>query len=168
MLNYVHKDYLVSEANYAKAEGYWEFFFQNIAQSIGEENSWFTFAEASARLGNGDVWHPVYQASEFGALLPILRKVRSNPNKLLLLTVMDGRHLTTPCEDKQNGLIDTSVWSGYWDTLYTTGDVEKLMIWTMPTTDTLPVLRACMLEWMKNEVDLDGMAKYIATHNLRG
>lgn len=166
--NYISKSYLVSEADYAEAEGYWESFFKNISQEIGEGNSWFTFSEAFARLKNGETWHPVYQAAELGALSPILRKVRSNPNKLILLTVMDGRHLTTPSEDKKEGLIDASVGSGCWDTPYTTGEVDELRIWAMPTTDTLPMLRACILKWMKNETDREEMMQYIITHNLRG
>jgi hypothetical protein len=165
---YVFKDYLLSEAAYAEAEAYWENFFQEIAREAEEEGAWFTFLNASTHLGSGEVWHPVYQAAELGALSPILRKIRSKPNKLIFLSVMDGRHLTTPSQDKKAGVIEASVGAGYWDTPYTDGEVDELRIWTMPTTDVLPMIRGCILEWMKDGVDRRKMVEYIIRNDFRG
>jgi hypothetical protein len=166
--SYIYKNYLVSEDHYKEAEIFWENFFSQITKETGDESAWMTFLGASTRLANGEIWDPVYQAAEFGALVPILRKLRLNPNKMILLTVMDCRHLTTPSEDDQRGLIDASVVAGDWDTSCAGGNLSELRVWTLPTTNLLSKLKQCLREWMRDDVDINRMNEYIRVNKLQG
>lgn len=164
---YVHPHYLVNEENFKDAEEFWESFFSAIARELDAEDLWFTFGSTSANLGYGESWHPIYIAEEFGGISPILRKVRKNPNKIIMLTVMDGRQLTDPEKDSQEGIIDVSVDIGFWDTGYTDGESTELKIWTLPTTENIQKIRKCIREWMRDSTDIDGMRRYILINKLK-
>ena len=84
-----------------------------------------------------------------------------------MLTVMDGRDLTTPSKDKREGIIDASVNIDLWDTGFTDGETADLKIWTLPTTDILPKIKNCIHEWMKDGTDIDSMKRYIESNKLK-
>ncbi len=158
--SYLYSDYLRDEAAYSDAELFWETLFNDLSDGSALASDWATFGSASTYLGNGEVWHPVYEAREFNALSPILRKVRANPNKLIFVTQVEGPQ--PPDEEiTASGWISATTGIGNWDTGYTTGDVWELRIFILLTEDILPEVKSCILYWMRNDTSIDDMKDFL-------
>jgi hypothetical protein len=146
--DYIYNDYLTDEAKFASAEQFWEKFFQEIAQHMSVQNRWRTFGSATTIMGNGDIWHPVYEAKEFNALSPIVRKLEPQYKRLLFITQIDARELRGSDADAPHGWVEAKIDRALWETGFTDGEIDVLEICTLLTNDVLVKIREILAIWL--------------------